>query len=289
MRITVGIASTGRAAMLRQMLNYMGSLADLPDKVVISIAAPEDFSGPAPGDLPFELVVLVSAKGSCAQRNAILAQAEDGDVVLFLDDDFLIANGSFFELRRLFSEDPTILIATGLVLADGARGPGLAFDDAIEVLRGVRVPLAAPPRDVRSGYGCNMAIRVTTPTEFFDEKLPLYGWLEDLDLSRRFARHGRVVRTDGLQGVHLGTKRGRTPGVRLGYSQIANPVYMLGKGTLGWRHALRLMGRNVVANLMGAIKPPPYLDRRGRLRGNLIALGDVMRRRSDPIRILELD
>ncbi|WP_240336689.1 glycosyltransferase family 2 protein [Tropicibacter sp. Alg240-R139] len=289
MQVTVGIASTGRPAILRQMLKYMGTLADLPDKVVVSIAEPQDFDGPKPDNMPFELSVITSTKGSCAQRNAILRSEVDSDIVLFLDDDFLIAEGYVAELRRLFAQDPSIMIATGQVLADGARGPGLAFDDAAQML-GQAGP-ANPTRsmDIRSGYGCNMAVRVMASPDLFDEKLPLYGWLEDLDLSRRAAWRGRVVRADGLLGVHLGIKSGRTPGVRLGYSQIANPVYMLGKGTLGRRHAFRLMSRNFAANLLGAIKPPPYLDRRGRLRGNLIAMGDILRRRSNPQRILELD
>ncbi|SPJ31153.1 glycosyltransferase family 2 protein [Falsiruegeria mediterranea] len=286
--VTIGVATTGRASVLRQMLDHLSTLSDLPDKVVLSIATPDDFEGPAPDDMPFEMVVLTSPKGSSAQRNTILKQAVDGEIVLFLDDDFLIMDGYVTELRRVFGQDPSILIATGHVLADGARGPGLTFSEARNILRQANGPQSAQPVGTRSGYGCNMAVRVTAPPELFDETLPLYGWLEDLDLSRRVSRRGRVVRADGLQGVHLGVKRGRTSGVRLGYSQIANPVYMLGKGTLGWRHALRLMSRNIAANMFGAIKPPPYLDRRGRLKGNLIALGDVLRRRSDPNRILEL-
>ena len=289
MQVTVGIASTGRAGVLRQMLTYMGALKDLPDKVVVSIATPGDFDGPPPDELPFELQVMTSPKGSCAQRNAILQQAAEGEVVLFLDDDFLIADGYVSGLRRILDDDPGIVIATGQVLADGARGPGLSFAEAVAVLQDPPVPQEESVQQVRSGYGCNMALRVTVPPLLFDEKLPLYGWLEDLDLSQRATRRGRVVKADGLLGVHLGAKGGRTPGVRLGYSQIANPVYMRGKGTLGRRHAIRLMSRNILANLWGAIKPPPYLDRRGRLRGNLIAIRDVLRRRSDPARILELN
>ncbi|SLN26915.1 hypothetical protein TRL7639_00988 [Falsiruegeria litorea R37] len=289
MRVTVGIASTGRAVVLRQMLSYMSTLDDLPDRVVVSIAARDDFEGPPPDDLPFELLVITSPKGSSAQRNAILKGEADSDVVLFLDDDFLISQGYITELRSLFARDPSILIATGCVLADGAKGPGLAFEDAVELLHSAGPAEASQPQDVRSGYGCNMAMRMIGQPELFDEALPLYGWLEDLDLSRRVARRGRVVRSDGLKGVHLGTKNGRTPGIRLGYSQIANPVYMLGKGTLGWRHALRLMVRNIAANLLGSVHPPPYLDRRGRLRGNLIAIGEVLCRRSNPARILELE
>ncbi len=52
-----------------------------------------------------------------------------------------------------------------------------------------------------------------------------------LDFSRLVARYGQVVSAKQLEGVHLGTKVGRSPGVRLGYSQIANPVYLMRKRT----------------------------------------------------------
>ena len=65
----------------------------------------------------------------------------------------------------------------------------------------------------------------------FDEQLPLYGWLEDVDFSRRVAGYGRVVKVSAARGVHLGVKAARQRGVQLGYSQVANPVYLMRKGT----------------------------------------------------------
>ena len=123
----------------------------------------------------------------------------------------------------------------------------------------------------------------------FDEALPLYSWLEDVDFSRKVATYGRCVRASGLLGVHLGTKAGRTSGVRLGYSQVMNPVYLTQRTTMRTPHALRLISGNIAANLMKSFWPEPWIDRRGRLRGNLIALGDVLRGRIDPRRILSLD
>ena len=48
-------------------------------------------------------------------------------------------------------------------------------------------------RPTFSGYGCNMAVRLAPMREHglrFDERLPLYGWQEDVDLSRRLAAFG---------------------------------------------------------------------------------------------------
>jgi GT2 family glycosyltransferase len=122
----------------------------------------------------------------------------------------------------------------------------------------------------------------------FDEALPLYGWYEDIDLCRRLAPHGRIVRVPAARGVHLGTKLGRTSGLRLGYSQIANPAYLARKGSYAWRRAAASMARNLAANLARSAAPEPWVDRSGRLRGNLIALSDLLRGRADPGRILDL-
>ncbi|AZO77314.1 hypothetical protein B5U98_17255 [Bosea sp. Tri-39] len=43
-----------------------------------------------------------------------------------------------------------------------------------------------------------------------------------------------------LRGVHRAVKRGRTSGLRVGYSQIANTVYLARKGTMRRLRALRL-------------------------------------------------
>ena len=123
----------------------------------------------------------------------------------------------------------------------------------------------------------------------FDENLPLYSWLEDVDFCRALTPHGVIVRCTALRGVHLGTKRGRTSGLRFGYSQIANPIYLARKGTLAWWRAARQIARNVVANVARAPRPEPWVDRRGRLRGNVLAATDLIARRLDPSRIITLE
>jgi hypothetical protein len=97
-----------------------------------------------------------------------------------------------------------------------------------------------------------------------------------------------LVYTNLLTGVHLGAKGGRTSGKRLGYSQIANPVYLLRKRTMPRQLAWRLMARNLAANMLLSVWPEPYIDRRGRLLGNAAALYDLLRGRIHPERILSL-
>ena len=105
----------------------------------------------------------------------------------------------------------------------------------------------------------------------FDEALPFYAWQEDIDFSRQLASFGRIVRADALTGVHLGVKRGRTSGVRFGYSQIANPIYFIRKGTVSLSFGGRTMTKNLLANVIRTLHPEAHIDRRGRLKGNILA------------------
>jgi hypothetical protein len=140
-----------------------------------------------------------------------------------------------------------------------------------------------------SPIGCNMAFRVSAIGKLrFDERLVLYCWQEDTDFGAQIAKRGRSVFSDALWGVHLGTKGGRTSGCRLGYSQMVNPRYLVAKGTMPPLKAIELAGRNILANALRALYPEPYIDRRGRLRGNLIGLWDVATGRWRPERAAEL-
>ena len=123
----------------------------------------------------------------------------------------------------------------------------------------------------------------------FDPNLPYYGWLEDVDFSRRAAVHGRCVRAAALRGVHLGVKGGRTAGENFGYSQIANPIYLMKRSTMQPGHALTMISRNMAANIARSLRPEPWVDRRGRLKGNIMALFDLLMGRLHPQRISSLE
>ena len=186
---------------------------------------------------------------------------------------------------------PSVIVATGLVLADGIGGPGLTPESGRAILMD-HVPRATSVKPEFAAYGCNMALRLAPMRENgvrFDERLPLYGWQEDVDLSRRLAPFGTIVLVEAARGVHLGVKSGRGSGVRLGYSQVANPLYLSAKRA-GYPlpRALSHIGRNMAMNAVRAFWPEPYVDRRGRLVGNLLALRDLATGRMAPERILEL-
>jgi GT2 family glycosyltransferase len=294
LNMVVGIATAGRREILIKTVDLLAKQSRPPDRLLISRMNSADVDEESLGRFPASTLVLDGATGLTAQRNKILSAADDADVVVFFDDDFFACPTFLANLERLFLAHPHIVAATGRVLADGVSGPGLSAEEALRILG------SSPAVDNNSEsfsecygtYGCNMAFRlepIRLNNILFDENLPLYGWQEDIDFSRRLARHGLIVIADSLQGVHLGTKLGRTSGVRFGYSQIANPVYLIRKGTVSWRRGVTLMCRNIAANLFHSFSPKPWVDRRGRLKGNVLAAIDLVRGRSSPRRIIEFN
>ena len=293
LRIVVGIATTGRAEQMRLTLQQISRQEALPVRTVVCPASTEDFDPAIARELNYPLQTVIGPRGLCAQRNAIVRACTDADVIVFMDDDFYPAPDYLGQVAALFETHPDIVVATNQPALDGATGPGVPHDVALRVIEGLK-PQATGESVVTTtygGYGCNMAIRLAPVLKdglLFDEKLPLYGWLEDTDFTRRLAPYGRIVQASALQGVHLATKKGRSTGVRLGYSQVANPIYMVRKGSVNRRYAYAQLGRNLAKNVVRSFWPEPWVDRRGRLKGNLLGLLDLAFSRLDPTRIVSL-
>lgn len=290
MRIALGIATRGRAAILGEVLEELRRQTRRPERTVVCHVSQEDVEG-LRERFP-EAEFLASEAGLPRQRNRILDAVRDCDAVLFLDDDFLAGPAWLDVLERVLVARPDCAVATGTVIADGAKGPGITPAEARALLAADTPPpdpLAAAP--AFNGYGCNMALRLAPVFAHrlrFDENLPLYAWYEDIDFTRRMLPHGAILRLAGARGVHLGTKQGRVPGVRLGYSQVVNPIYLARKGSFPWNHAIPSAARHVLVNLLKAARPEPEVDRWGRFRGNLRGLRDLATGRADPRRILDL-
>ncbi len=291
LNLAVGIATRGRPLVLAETIADLAQQSLQPARIVVSYAEPGDI-GDAPERFP-QVDFVQSPLGLTNQRNAILATLHREDVVLFLDDDFYLEREYIRKMATLFLSRPEVVVATGRVLADGIHGPGLSLEEAKAVIS-AHVPEEADDLAttfVFNAYGCNMCLRVQPIREHqlrFDEKLPLYGWYEDVDFSRRLAAYGTVVLLPTACGVHLGAKSGRQSGLRLGYSQVANPVYLARKRSVPWSYAIASMLSRSLKNLVRSAAPEPHVDRRGRLRGNLMAWKDLLAGTIAPTRILNL-
>jgi GT2 family glycosyltransferase len=293
LNIVVGIATSGRREVLARNIATLADQTRLPDRLVICPVQEADVDESSLEKFPKPSLVVRGPAGLPAQRNKILSAITNADIVVFFDDDFF-ADARYIEnLEHIFAGHSDVVAVTGALIADGARGPGLTVEEGLQLIHSDAKSFGAAGEltEQYGTYGCNMAFRLKPVIDhgiLFDENLPLYGWQEDIDFSLRVRPYGRIVNSAALRGVHLGIKLGRTSGVRFGYSQIANPIYLIRKGSMSWRHAGKLMWRNIAANVARSVFPEPWVDRKGRLKGNVLALIDIIRGRSSPGRILQL-
>jgi glycosyltransferase involved in cell wall biosynthesis len=286
----VGIATKGRPAILAKTIADLATQLRPPDRIIVAYTCPEDIAH-APFTFPY-VSFLKGQLGLTAQRNLILEAVQTNDFVLFIDDDFYLAPDYLHITEEVFLHNIDVVLTTGTVLADGINNSGLSYSDAQTILTAApQVESKTQLTPVFNGYGCNMAFRLDPIKKHrlrFDENLPLYGWFEDVEFSRQVAAYGSVVRIPGAFGVHLGVKAGRQSGIRLGYSQVANPIYLAGKGTFPWVEAAFRIGRRCLMNLIRSFAPEKHVDRRGRLRGNLLAFRELLNGNISPKRILNL-
>jgi len=289
MKLGLVIASHGRPDILERVVCNLLSQSRIPDDTVVSAIDPEDVPEACRRSAGVRSVF--GDGGLTRQRNRGMSLLlNTADVVVFLDDDFIIGNDYFLNLEKIFAQDDTIIAVNGEVVADGANSPGLTVEEGLRLAAEHDCQKAAPYfLEIEAAYGCNMAFRVASVgSQRFDERLPLYAWQEDLDFCGALRGRGRIVRTNLVWGIHLGTKRGKGSEVRLGYSQIINPAYIVCKGNMSFAYAFKLASRNLLANLVRSIHPESYIDRRGRLRGNLIGILHLMTGRLTPEYILKL-
>ncbi|PLZ03575.1 glycosyl transferase family 2 [Burkholderia sp. WAC0059] len=324
MKKIVVVATRARAAETGVLFDLLLDQDERPDAVYAVGVDPADLRGldahPLCAAVPVRLL-LADRAGSTVQRNwgieaalgdveraaADVAADEVADAaaadaaaprepwfVAFFDDDFRPHRAWLRQCAAVFGADPGIVGLTGRVLADGVKSRGLSEAEAARYLAGECAPQphwasGDARREIESAYGCNMAFvgRAVRGLRF-DESLPLYGWQEDQDYTSRARRLGQMVYEPACRGVHLGVKKGRTSGVRFGYSQIVNPLFLVKKNTMARRKACVFIVRHLLSNVAHSVRRDPVFDYRGRLRGNLIAIADCLRGANHPGRILEL-
>ena len=293
-RTAVIIASKGRPREVANLLAALELQTRRPDKIIVSASE----AGDVPPTIRFDdgVKLILGSPGSSAQRNRAWASIKGAvDIIIFFDDDFIPSRLWIERVQALFAARPEVVCVTGRVIMDGVVSRGIDWREGL--LSVEEADLAAKPSsltdcvilDNETPYGCNMAIRAELVEHLaFDERLVLYGWLEDRDFGVRAAAVGRTIWTDFVWGVHLGIKQGRQSGLRFGYSQIVNPWYLMKKSVLRPYQAGRLMVRGLVGNALGSFLPNPRVDRWGRLKGNFIGIKDIICGNWAPEKVIEL-
>ena len=288
------IATKGRPQLVSNLLDVLAMQTALPDRIIISATDGSDIL-----DCNVErgrVEVLFGAPGLVAQRNRALSSVRGKcDIIIFFDDDFVPSRFWIERVQKLLTTQRDIVCVTGEVLRDGVTSGGLEWSVGKSVVDKAdlsKKSLAMNDYKIKEDvlpYGCNMAYRANVIEQLrFDERLIIYGWLEDRDFAFRIGTWGRIIWTNAIWGVHLGSTRERTDGVRFGYSQVVNPWYLLLKGSVKPGHACRNILRALFANAVGHCLLEGRVDRLGRLRGNLIGVRDIVTNRWAPEKIAEL-
>ena len=291
LRVAVILASTGRPGNLATSIRHLKNQAKPPSAIVLSVVSDKDIPN-CPESLK-DVQCVMGPKGLPAQRNTGLQALPKGyDIVAFFDDDYIPSHHCIENIGRFFKSAPDVVGANGFLIADGINSSGISTDDAEKMISAYDSSAVyddAIVKDLTGLYGCNMAYRISALEDtWFDERLKLYGWQEDIDFAAQLLKRGRIVKTHAFAGVHQGVKGARTSGFRLGYSQIINPLYLARKGTMKWSYAFGIMIPNILANHAKSMRPEPWVDRIGRVKGNWLGIADALRGRLTPERIDQL-
>ena len=296
MNVSVIICSVNRPAILHDTIVSITRQRRTPAEVLIVSPGAEHVL-PETLDMPGVRLV-IGPLGLPSQRNAGLDRVSpECDLVAFFDDDIELSELYLEETARLFSENPRILVASGRLLHDGGRSTIVARSQAREMClehdrTSVRSTGTGNFRLASSAYGCNMIVRYTAARNVrFDEGLPLYAWLEDRDYSHRITKnqHPPVEYRDAI-AVHLGTRSGRIGGVRMGFSEIINPIYLWSKNRTFPLHyiVVQYWIRCLIGNVLGILTRDSEYDRHGLLKGNLIGFRHLISGSWDPKYIAEI-
>lgn len=288
-RLAVVLASAGRPTLLAEAIRTCSAQIGVRFQGIVSV--PDEGSLPEDRTLLADWRIVVGTRGLAAQRNAGLDAIDDAEVVAFFDDDAVLRPDYLDNALRFLKRNPDVVALTGRVLRDGATTGEVPSGEATQALAtSAEEPAAGTWRQTRELYGCNFVVRVPVAHgERFDERLPLYSWLEDHDFARRCLRRGELAEVDDCVIVHRGAASGgRQAHRRLGYSQLMNPVYLCRKGSFPLWLAVWEISRPVAKNVLHAVAGSSRVWRRKRLGGNLTAAADVLRGRLTPERIQEL-
>jgi len=292
-KIAVVIATRGRPDIVAATVKRLLDQSLVPDHIYVIGSQASDIAMLKP--IKGKVTTLVGRVGSAHQRNDGLSlTGKRYDIIVFFDDDFIPSHYWIERMAEVFDTKADVIGLSGIILDDGTKTAGISVSDADAMVKRQDHEVGATQIVSNSfahggNVGCNMAYRNSAIGSIrFDENLPRYAWLEDSDFRAQVERKGYFARASDLWGVHLGHKHGRSSGVTLGYAQIANSVYLARKGTVPKSYIARMLIRNFAANALKSLKPEPYVDRRGRLKGNLTALRDLLRGKLSPKRILEM-
>ena len=293
--ISVVIASKGRPDFVRETIESLQRQTLKPKEIIIVVPSIEDLPPQQWGD---DVKYIVGPLGLTSQRNkGIEAIPATVKYVGCFDDDFELKADYLEQAVAFMNANVSVVGISGRILKDG----GINREEAKTLIASYKPGESSRGMFFSRGkhhilYGCNMVIRrAVLNYEKFDENLPFYSYGEDYDLSIRLERYGLIGRFQGCIGVHLETPGGRVREVLRGYSFVANNWYFINKRVMhlplhmAWiRFWAICFGKSTLTSLWNLLKRDRSLDWSGRLKGQLLALKDILLGCCDPGRIKEM-
>ena len=146
MKLGLVIASHGRPEVLQQLLAILVALRRVPDHIVISAVSSADIP-PISQDLPNVRTVFGRAGLTCQRNRGISCLINTTDLIIFIDDDFIVGDDYFFNMESIFEQDDSIVGLSGNVIADGAGAGALVAtvrSSALPVCNGRPRPRRTP-------------------------------------------------------------------------------------------------------------------------------------------------
>jgi len=295
--IAIIIATLGRKEIVEQTLSSLAVRKAVPHSVIVVGTDKNDLPD-VPANLPFQLRLLIApAKGSAIQRNFGIKELPPSiEFVAFLDDDMEVHDDYCAEVENVFRSSPDAAGFSGCILANG----NIDRAAARQLLDSHQVPAGMPgfgfyPKRWPGFYGCAMNIRRRwLDVEQFDERLPLYAVGEDCEIGFRLSRHGFIGGSARCPVAHLATRSGRLSEVGVGYAQIINFLYFANKGvgfpkiSTYFEKLVRLPLVNLFFLSFPFLDGKNHVDRKGRFRGNLLAIFDVLQGKIEPMNLIQV-
>jgi GT2 family glycosyltransferase len=242
--LSVVIATFARPEQLRPTLASLAACDPRPAEVIVVDGDPQRSAAPvvdeARADLP-ELAYIASTPGLTHQRNRGIDSAK-GDVIVFLDDDVVIAPDAFAHVAAAY-RDPSVRGVAGrvdeprdarlggsrsrlrrLLLAGGSEGTFTRFGYPRRLVD------RDTARDVEFMPGCFMSVRREDARGLrFDEGLEGYALAEDEDFSRRLSLRGRIRYEPAASVVHHNTGFAKRDRRAFGRQVVTNRHYLFKK------------------------------------------------------------
>lgn len=245
------VATFRRRDDMLELMENLSALPDPPGEVVVVDGSPEDDVGSALSDwaaareLPFEMLYVKSPVGLTRQRN-VGVDASSGEFVFFLDDDCRPKPGYFRTIRDVFRQDGPrevgavsgsivnemnlplswrwrLRFALGVV----PRGePGQYFPTATSLPRALERPFTGTRAMGVIPGGASAYRREVFARERFSEFFSGYAQGEDVEMSRRIARHWKLLASGDAHVVHDHATDGRPDGFQRGRMAVRNRFFI---------------------------------------------------------------